>query len=388
MKMLSKLVFLVIIFCVITINVSALSIYRVDDLKEGMFLSNDAKLRVGEDYVNYYGSYKNEVVLIFLPEYSDKENYDKYHSFKVDGEEFIYGTKTFTLKSNSAFDIKSYEDVFGTKLKKANGWLVKNIDVYGEKDTDIEIVLEPYYYDIEEANNINAYTICENCISVGGEYTWYKYSNITESNLVGSSNILDIMDYSNGVWSFNSLEKLEKEEAYITFEFKASKGDILSFASKVGLGKDNKYLGDIYYELDGKKELLFNSTFYNDNRIVIDKDGKHTIKFIVRNVDKQINKNVYFYIKNLKLLSIINETQFLNESMVSEKEKIMYEAVTAEGVLLNDQMVYERSEQYLNELSGVNNPDTNSIKIIALVVVLIGVAIAFTFAFRKVRWVK
>ena len=33
--------------------------------------------------------------------------------------------------------------------------------------------------DIEEANNINAYTICENCISVGGEYTWYKYSNIT-----------------------------------------------------------------------------------------------------------------------------------------------------------------------------------------------------------------
>ena len=55
---LSKLVFLVIIFCVITINVSALSIYRVDDLKEGMFLSTDAKLRVGEDYVNYYGSYK------------------------------------------------------------------------------------------------------------------------------------------------------------------------------------------------------------------------------------------------------------------------------------------------------------------------------------------
>ena len=97
---------------------------------------------------------------------------------------------------------------------------------------------------------------------------------------------------------------------------------------------------------------------------------------------------MYFYIKNLKLLSIINETQFLNESMVSEKEKIMYEAVTAEGVLLNDQMVYERSEQYLNELSEVNNPDTNSIKIIALVVVLIGVAIAFTFAFRKVRWVK
>lgn len=387
MKVMKNILFFVIIMCVITVKVSATSVYRVDDLKEGLFLNNDTKLHMYEDYINEYGKYKNSVSIIFLPDVKDKENFEKYFVFKEDGNDFVFGTKKEVLKNNSSIVIGSYEDVFGVKLDKVNGWIIKNIDAFGYEDSDIEIVLEPYYFEMEDASTINAYTICEDCVGNFGEYSWYKYTSITDEHLSKSFNIADVLNYENNVWAFNSLENLKKDEAYITFEFEAKKGDIISFDSKIGLGIDNSYLGNIYYELDGKPYVLEHSVFFLNNRIEIDKSGSHTLKFIVKKEDG-INKNIYAYFKNIKVLTFINDEQGLAEGKLSGNEKIMYEAMTSHGVVVTDNIVYERSEQYLNQLSEVKNPETNSLKMILLIVAVLIGFVVLIYTFRKIRLVK
>lgn len=387
MKTIKNILFFVIMIFVITIKVNAATIYRVDDLKEGVFIEDNSKIHMYEDYSNEYGNYKNNVSIIFLPDVKDEKNFDKYFVFKLKDEDFIYGTKNVLLKSNSSMEIGSYKEIFGVEIKNFNGWIVKNIDAVGKEDSDIEIVLEPYYYDEEDASKINAYTICEDCIGSFGEYSWYKYTSLTDANLSKSFNTNKVLNYENNVWAFNSLENLNKEETYITFEFNANKGDIVSFDSKIGLGVDNHYFGNIYYELDGEQHYLEQSVFYNNNRLKIKKSGKHSLKFVVKNGDK-INKNIYAYFKNLKVLTLINEDQSLAEGKLSGNEKIMYEGMTSHGVVVADTMNYERSEQYLNQLSEVENPETNSLKLIILIIGIIIGFVVLIYTFRKARLVK
>ena len=59
-------------------NVNAASIFRVDDLKEGTFIEYSSKLSLNDDYTNDYGTYKNSVTIIYLPDVNDKENFEKY----------------------------------------------------------------------------------------------------------------------------------------------------------------------------------------------------------------------------------------------------------------------------------------------------------------------
>lgn len=387
MKVIKNILFFVIVMCVITIKVNATNVYRVDDLKEGVFLYNNSKLQMYEDYSNEYGNYKNSISVIFLPDSKDEKNFKKYFVFELKDEDFIYGTKKVLLKNNSSMTIDSYKDIFGVELENVNGWIIKNIDTVGKEDSDIEIVLEPYFYDVEDAGKLNAYTICEDCVGNFGEYSWYKYTSLTEKHLSKSFNTNKVLNYENNVWAFNSLENLNKEETYITFEFEANKGDIISFDSKVGLGVEGYNFGNFYYELDGEQYYLNNSTFYKNNRVEIKKSGTHNLKFVVKSSD-ELNENVYAYFKNIRVLTLINEEQSLAEGKLSGNEKIMYEAMTSHGVVVTDTMLYERSDQYLSQLSEIKNPETNSLKIILLIVGIFVGFVVLICTFRKVRLVK
>lgn len=387
MKVIKNILFFVIVMCVITIKVNATNVYRVDDLKEGVFLYNNSKLQMYEDYSNEYGNYKNSISVIFLPDSKDEKNFKKYFVFELKDEDFIYGTKKVLLKNNSSMTIDSYKDIFGVELENVNGWIIKNIDTVGKEDSDIEIVLEPYFYDVEDAGKLNAYTICEDCVGNFGEYSWYKYTSLTEKHLSKSFNTNKVLNYENNVWAFNSLENLNKEETYITFEFEANKGDIISFDSKVGLGVEGYNFGNFYYELDGEQYYLNNSTFYKNNRVEIKKSGTHNLKFVVKSSD-ELSENVYAYFKNIRVLTLINEEQSLAEGKLSGNEKIMYEAMTSHGVVVTDTMLYERSDQYLSQLSEIKNPETNSLKIILLIVGIFVGFVVLICTFRKVRLVK
>lgn len=387
MKVIKNILFFVIVMCVITIKVNATNVYRVDDLKEGVFLYNNSKLQMYEDYSNEYGNYKNSISVIFLPDSKDEKNFKKYFVFELKDEDFIYGTKKVLLKNNSSMTIDSYKDIFGVELENVNGWIIKNIDTVGKEDSDIEIVLEPYFYDVEDAGKLNAYTICEDCVGNFGEYSWYKYTSLTEKHLSKSFNTNKVLNYENNVWAFNSLENLNKEETYITFEFEANKGDIISFDSKVGLGVEGYNFGNFYYELDGEQYYLNNSTFYKNNRVEIKKSGTHNLKFVVKSSD-ELSENVYAYFKNIRVLTLINEEQSLAEGKLSGNEKILYEGMTSHGVVVTDTMLYERSDQYLSQLSEIKNPETNSLKIILLIVGIFVGFVVLICTFRKVRLVK
>ena len=369
-------------------NVNASSIFRVDDLKEGTFIEYSSKLSLNDDYTNDYGTYKNSVTIIYLPDVNDKENFEKYSVLKPKDNDFIYGTKTFELKINDNLDVGSYEDIFGIKLEKFNGWIVKNIDAVGDKNSNIEIVLRPYNFENKDVSKYNSYTICEDCVGNKGNYEWYSYVNITEEHLNNSSSTSDILDYENNVWAFNSLEKLDDDKAFISFKFDANKGDIISFDSKISLVNDNKFFGNIYYELDNSKFSLEKSILYKENRLVIDKDGTHVLKFVINNYDGKIDNNVFAYFKNIKILTLINDEESLEEAKLVGSEKIMYQGMTSDGVVVEDSMIYERSEQYLNQQSKTENPETNSLM---LIILFIGISVGLfilVYAIRKVRWVK
>ena len=66
----------------------------------------------------------------------------------------------------------------------------------------------------------------------------------------------------------------------------------------------------------------------------------------------------------------------------------MYQGMTSDGVVVEDSMIYERSEQYLNQQSKTENPETNSLM---LIILFIGISVGLfilVYAIRKVRWVK
>lgn len=385
MKKSCFVLFAVIGFLSFLMNVSAGTIYRVDDLKVGTFIESDSKLLVGNSYINDKGKIFKEIDVIFLPDFSDEVNYEKYFVYEVKEDDFVYGTKVYTVKGGSQLDVGNYASVFGTELTEFNGWIVKNIDAFGS-NSGIEIVLEPYYFDESGANVLNAYTICKDCDEDYSEFKWYKYEKITETNVVDSTNVSNILDYDGNTLEFTNLNELKNNEAYFTFEFEANKGEFLYFKNKVGLSK--KGAARIYYELDGQVIYLNNTIVFEDQYIKITEDGKHKFTIVVEK-DEDFTSDDYVILKNVRVLTLINDDNVLAEGKLSGKnEKIMYQAETATGVVLTDTMTYERSEQFLSNMAAESNPDTysNIIKIV-LVTFAISAVVGFIFI-RKTRLLK
>ena len=71
MKKSRFVLFAVIGFLSFLMNVSAGTIYRVDDLKVGTFIESDSKLLVGNSYINDKGKIFKEIDVIFLPDFSE-----------------------------------------------------------------------------------------------------------------------------------------------------------------------------------------------------------------------------------------------------------------------------------------------------------------------------
>ncbi len=387
MSKILKLICFSFLLFLISIKVTTAAVYRVDDLKEGMFLENDSILYLYNDYINEYGIYKDSVDIIFLPDVSDKENFEEYFVYKESNEDFIYGTKKMSLNADSSIKIKSYKDVFGVEIDDLNGWLVKKIDAIGNKNSNIEIVLEPYNLYFKEPSSSNAYTICKDCIG-DGDYSWYKVQDITESNLTQSFNTSNILSYSNNTWMFSSLENLIKEESFIIFKFDADEGDIISFDSKINLGFEDKFWGNIFYEIDGERKNLDKSILFMNNKIKISNSGNHTLKFGITNYNDNFTDEIYAYFKNIRVLTLVNDSNALNEARLSGGEKILYEGITSTGNFVSNSMMYERSEQFLSQSSIVKNPETNSVKIILLILGFVFVLGMIVYTFRRYKWVK
>lgn len=387
MSKILKLICFSFLLCLMSIKITMAAVYRVDDLKESMFLENDSSLYLYTDYINEYGIYKDSVDIIFLPDVSDKENFEKYFVYKESNEDFIYGTKKISLNSDSSIKIKSYKDTFGVEVNDINGWLVKRIDAIGTKDSNIEIVLEPYNLEFKEPSNANAYTICKDCIG-NGDYSWYKVQDVTESNLTQSFNTSNILNYSNNTWIFSNLDDFDKKEAYISFKFDANEGDIISFDSKINLGVEDKFWGNIFCEIDGERRNLDKSIFFINNKIQITDSGSHTLKFGITNYNDNYTDEIYAYFKNIRILTLITNSDALDETKLSGGEKILYEGITSTGNFVSNSMLYERSEYFLSQSLEVKNPETNSIKIFLLIVGFAFVLGMIVYTFRKYKWVK
>ena len=132
---------------------------------------------------------------------------------------------------------------------------------------------------------------------------------------------------------------IPSSEAYISFKFDANEGDIISFDSKINLGVEDKFWGNIFCEIDGERRNLDKSIFFINNKIQINDSGSHTLKFGITNYNDNYTDEIYAYFKNIRILTLITNSDALDETKLSGGEKILYEGITSTGNFVSNSML-------------------------------------------------
>lgn len=305
---------------------------------------------------------------------------------------FIYSIFALFLASlsvkASTEDIYSFDDltpsktiVNGTKLSVGDSYPTDMRIIYNEGEIALENnkkyqigngLNNDICYGLDYIDNGVIYLKSVPCIKIDkptyrngykinykANYNWYKVRDVVvKSNDFKYEN--DIYKASNGS---------------LKLEFDANESEFIYFNLKKNILDDSSF--EVYLD-DIRVELRSNEYFYNREYIKIREDGKHTLEFIYNG-----DNNSYALIKNIYVLSFIGNDDTLNTSLLSNKEKILYEVKDTD--IIDEGIIYYVNNLALDEDPFVgNNPKT--VDFIYVIVAIFGaIVISLLFSVYKVN---
>ena len=332
---------------------------NVEDLRVGDYIENGAYLSTSNNYSFVDGGNLNNVLSLCFSKLDDDT---------CDEEDKIY-----SFSNSSPYLVDSYDKLFGTTTNYS-GWKYKIIRYSGKEDPKFYLIFVPtseYSKITNTPTKDNEYKTSAQC-SAGsqGTYTWYKNKkfDLTITDSYGKSTIFDSAE---NLYNY-LIEDLHSDSGNIhtiTFNFTAEKGDFftfdIGFLAKTGYSSvtyphlllnifhnsNNDNANSVY---DISMNLLYNTLSFE-----ITESGKQTIKLGLYEYKIVSAKEVEVYLKNPKLLSVLNEDATLNKSALVNGQSLYYETTCEDGYVLSGTLDYVGDENLNIDTNGDGEADLN-----------------------------
>ncbi|MGN1372348.1 MAG: hypothetical protein ACI4XM_08770 [Candidatus Coprovivens sp.] len=339
----SLIVFLLSVFLVSIINktysVESQNVVYVEDLKVGDFVPFGTKLIIRDNYHCYssaeHGLLCNNVYLIFFD-----------NTLDVKYSHFVSGVKEEYL-------VGSYYDYFAEESDVV-GWVFNGFS-FNTFDS-LSFIPVSSYSDISKKPEIsNDYLISAECVSTNNiSYSWYFVKNINDYSIYSYDNTLIKNINDNNLFFEEELSSEdETDDLIISYDIDASKGDIIDFESRGGFkycNLDERCRGSVFDLIDFDKSI-YESSLYIDNSIVLDKDLDVLSFRLVGS---------YGYIRNLKVLTFINEGNQLDLSKVSKGDVVLSKITCGDSYQISSvPLTIDKDYKNGNNNSSSKNPNTS-----------------------------
>ena len=374
---------------------STSEIYYIEDLKTHDFILNDSTIinnstkfyytsaesrRYTNIYVFYYKTeeFYNKIVTDLNAPNSDYPSYSFYRSLiNKSSEDELYqellvkygdnleSNYTATPFEKNYITIKKYSEIFQEDTEY-NGWTIANyldISDFSDLMTDPNPII---IIDLVPSNEIpnqkinDDYIITESCPANKTQTSiWYKYQTI-DSYTINANNTNDnFFSITDGLYSFSVSEYPYSNS--ISFDFYADKGDIFHFEylGHLSTGSAWRNISDII--LNNESIGSLNSTNkYLEKKYSIETSGVQNLEFHFENDTISYDQiREYGNIKNLMLLTYINEGPQLDTSKVEEGDNIYVETICQNDCKLSSKFTYEQKEVSNEDKENNENNDSN-----------------------------
>ncbi|MGN1372352.1 MAG: hypothetical protein ACI4XM_08790 [Candidatus Coprovivens sp.] len=387
------------------------NVYYYEDLHVGDFIPYGSTILTTVDYHGYCGNtYYNDGSSV---EYTDGYLNYVYIAYKYTNLSY---DKEFLLLNNSSHEVKTVYDFVSSYNPDFNdkyiGWVVYKIKapyVYLEAVTD--------YSKINSTPSLdNAYTIDTSFVDSDGSLSKNSWYRITDINDYEINNNFWVKE--NDLFRFRNTGIYASGTSYaLSFKFDAKAGDIISFDTRAGLGwrsSTDSYViklnGVTIPDPIGVDTSTPNVSQTNDlyvtTRLSVIDSGEQTLNFIYYNNGQVYEPNNYLlytygYVKNLFVMSLLNEGEQLDTSLVDDGDKIYYVSESDSGIILDQHLTYispssneivddssdDSNEFVQDEDKSVDNPITIDRIIFFFIVVFIGF-ISTYYVNKKYRFLK
>lgn len=317
----------------------------------------------------------------------------------------VYGADitTFHADYGDDFVVPSYSELYETDdsfdADSVEYWVVAKINTP-------YVFLKPAdktnYFDSVPSvdNNYESCFVCEDASTP--KYYWYKYSEINDYNITNATNGNKNFEWQieNGFYSVK-LDTVNSDysDSTLSFTFDAKKDDVLVYSSiynSIGISAD---LGEVNL-FNNVSSYSYGKYFFSDNNHVIENDGSYNLDFTVFYPYSYSSfSNVNVSLKKPFLLTLLNEGNTLDQSLVNDGDTLYYESVCDNGYKMGSVLTYkepstEEEEEIKNEDNSdttendsdttENNPNTFSGNMILLAIALASVSITIAlFSYNK-----
>jgi len=327
-----------------------------------------------------------------------EKTYVDMYSKKTTAELWLGGDKFIELENNESTILEDAATLLGMD-DNYEGWVVTNVGFD--------------YYDLSPANSDrssqllqipgeeNGYSVEYQCpprysgdIYNTSDYTWYKYKSITNPSITSTPAGITGWIVSDGNYEVMDSEKTGNlSETKLSFEFTAEKDDIVAFevrGNRVPI-----------VQINGVAQTIseFSSLKYNTVKLRVVESGNQKLDIIYHRKENytwgsSIEGETYGHVivRNINLLTTVNEGNQLDITKVSSGDNICYECSCDSGYLYKNSFRYVNGDQNpsvsenIGSGGAVKNPATSSniIYIVILITVfgfsLLGIGIR---QFRK-----
>lgn len=326
-----------------TYSVESENVIYVEDLKVGDFVPYGTILKIGENYHCYSsvnGYLCNGVYFLFFD--TTLENKYSYQSPYTQGE----------------YSIGSYSDYFGEDAEVV-GWVYNGfLQQYGHSYYSVSFIPVSSYSSIsEEPVNNNDYAMCVECASnEEPTYSWYYIKNVNQYSIYSYDNVLiENVDNNNLFFREGLVRSTNTDDLIVSYNIDASKGDVLEFETRGGYNYYRDVYGDVtVFELINFGDYIYESSLYVDNSIELDEDLDVLSFKLIGN---------YGYIRNLKVLTYINEGNQLDLAKVSDGDIVYSYATCGDGYqIVSNPVIVDVASKNEDDVddSSNNNDDENT----------------------------
>lgn len=314
-----------------TYSIDSQNVIYVEDLKVGDFVPFGTKLIISDNYHCYSGL-------------SDGKNCD-YVSF-------LFFDKTLDVKYSYRVDsvskeylARSYYDYFAEDTDFI-GWI---FDGFGSNVELSFIPVSSYSSIIEEPEVDNNFLISADCISTNKTtYSWYFVKNINDYSVYSFDNKLIKNVNGNNLFFEEGLDSnIDSDDLIVSYDVDVSKGDIIEFETRGGTRYCNlvEKCREKVFDLIEHDISIYESSLYNDNSITFNKD-LDVLSFRLT--------GEYGYIRNMKVLTLINEGNQLDLSKVGKGDIVISKATCGDGYhMYSVPLIIDENYNF------ANNPNTS-----------------------------
>lgn len=316
--------------------------------------------------------------------------------------------KKFTLAGSDFFVVPAYDNLFDNGIKY-NGWKLSNGE-FGEPQEESNNFYG-YYFIFTGSNDYSMYEVDDNysinskCSdSSAPSYTWYK--NLDFEFVYDVSIDEKYYDYhfddDMHIWDFEHFSDSSSSGFTVSFELDAKAGDEVMFDYSVIPGYINAYhTVEANVDLNGERVHFNKIGYYNFSTFIlpITTSGKQKISLTVYEYKTNTINNLSLFVKDLRLLSVVNRDASLEHTGISDGESLYSTAICENGEVLGSMVTFNKSTINNDDLNGVDdnnkddnedtqNPDTGDFVNIMIIFVIILVFILIYKFYNKFNNIK